>query len=369
MRKWTGCRRKDFSVRKFWIGSLLLLLILPLAGTEQFRLIHSDKLFLARVQEEQVLELTGKVHFWYGQTEFKSDRAQIFDKQKIARLNGNVSVANDSLYLEADSLAYYRIPEELNAGGKVYISETRQTGSFRWFRSDFATYNKTDDKLTVWRNVSSWDKDENATATCGYAFWDRKNGYAYMIEDPFVQAGIEDTLYVTADKIEFFDEDRKLVATFNVDVSTRDYRATSDFLIYFLKEDKAVFTGQPRFQSDWATAQALEFNLYFTERKLTQAELIDSCMVYFSEERLGEQRNWVRADYINLSFEQDAIREFTAEKDISYYYFQEKQEKRDFFINSASGEFLEAKFNSDNKLDLMKMRRSIKGIYIFHNNS
>jgi lipopolysaccharide export system protein LptA len=359
-------------VKKISIGSLLLLLLAVLSAEtnpEKFRLIHSDKLFLNKAEEEQVLELDGNVHFWYGSTEFKADRALIFDKQKIARMVGHVSVSNDSLALSSDSLAYYRNSGDLNAGGGVRITETRKTGSFRWFESQYAIYNKKDDKLTVWQDVSAWDKDENAFSSCGYAFWDRAGGYAYMIENPFVQSGVEDTLTITADKIEFFDQDRKLVATFNVDVKARDYHATSDFLIYFLKDDKAVFTGEPRFSSDYSTAEAQEFNLYFAERKLTRAELVDSCTVWFAEERLAPQTNWVKAGYVNLTFRDDAIRAFSAEGGVSYFYKQDKTEKKDFFVNQASGDFLEANFNADNKLDRMKMRREIKGVYKFHNNS
>ena len=359
-------------MKNIWIGSLLLLILLPLWGknkAEQLRVIHSDKLYLNKVQDEQILELYGNVHFWYGETEFHSNRAMIFDKQKIARLDGNVKVNNDSLALKADSLTYYRIPDLLNAGGKVYITETRKSGSFRWFRSDFAIYDKKVDNVTVWQNVSSYDKDEKASATCGYAFWDRKNGYAYMVENPVVSSAAEDTLMVKAEKIEFFDEERKLVATFNVLAQTRDYKATSDFLLYFLNGDKAVFTGAPRFDSDYASAEAKEFYLYFEQRKLVGAELVDSCRVWFSEEPNAPKSNWVNAEYINLGFKDQAIRDFKAENSVNYYYLQSPNEKRDFFINSASGSYLEARFGDDNKLQDMKMRQGIKGIYKFQDKS
>ncbi len=129
------------------LATLLLIVLLPLGAqttskTEAFKLIHSDKLFLNRLNNEQVLELSGKVHFWYGKTEFKSDRAMLFDTQKIARLSGRVSVVNDSLGLKADSVAYYRSTEDLNLGGKVQITESRKTGSLRWFKSEYAIYNR-----------------------------------------------------------------------------------------------------------------------------------------------------------------------------------------------------------------------------------
>lgn len=357
------------------IGSLLLLMLFPILAvekdkTEKFKLVHSDKLYLSRSENEQILELSGKVHFWYGDTEFKGDRAVIFDKQKIARMTGNVRVSNDSLRLEADSLAYYRLSEELNLGGKVRITEEKKkAGSFRWFKSDFAVYDRRNNKLTAWKDVSSYDKQENAYASCGYAFWDRKAGYAYMIEDPKLRSGVSDTLYVQADKLEFFDTEQKIVATFNVDVRSKDYHVTSDILVYFVEDDKAVFTGKPLFVSDYTTAEAVEFNLRFRERKLHSAELVDSCKVDFSEERQGQKTNWVTAGYMSIAFNGDAVREFTAEKGVTYYYRQEKEEKKDFFINSAKGEYLEANFNTDNKLDRMRMTRTVKGVYKFHNKS
>ena len=45
-----------------WIGSLILALLS--LGTEKIWVIHSDKLYLSKVQDEQVMRLEGKVHFW-----------------------------------------------------------------------------------------------------------------------------------------------------------------------------------------------------------------------------------------------------------------------------------------------------------------
>ncbi len=356
------------------VGSLLLLLwlALPLCAqeqAEQLRVIHSDKLTLTTQQEEKVLNLNGAVHFWYGKTEFFCDKAVIFREQKIARLDGNVVVNNDSLLLKSNSLVYYRNAEELQAAGNVYVQELRKTGSFRWMRSDFATFNKQKNELTVWDNVSSFDKEENAWATCGYIFWDRGVGVATLTEDPEIRAGTPDTLHVTANMIKLYDKEEKLEATYNVVVTTRDYRATSDFLIYINQDNKAVFTGQPRFRSDFAEAVAREFYLHLEDRKLTRAELVDSCLVEFSEEANGPKTNWVRASYINLDFDAENISKFQAEKSVSYNYLQEERAERDFFINTASGDYLEAEFGADNKLEFMKMRTGINGIYKFRGDS
>lgn len=332
---------------------------------DKFRLVHADKLFMNKTDNEQILELSGNVHFFYGDTEFRSARALIFDVKKIARLFGDVTVSNDSLTLNADTLAYYRIPELMNMGGRIKATHKNQTGDYRWIRSDYASYDKKADVLTTWSRVSAYDYQEHAYAWCGYAQWNRSTGYALMLEDPRLQAGRSDSLFVEADKMEFFDAEHKLIATFNVEVYSRDYRAKSDFLIYFMKEDKAVFTGEPHFASDYADARAKEFHLFLTERKLNRAELIDSCRVDFSEEKLGEKRNNVRADLISMQFKNDQIRQFTAEGSVDYVFTQDATDKRDFFVNSATGYYLQATFNEDSKLTSMQMKNNIKGKYVF----
>lgn len=359
-------------MRKIWIGSLLLISCLLLGAKnppELFRLVHSDKLFLNKTETEQILELVGNVHFFYGKTEFKSDRALILDKQKIARLTGRVKVSNDTLALASDSLAYYRIPEIMNLGGNVYITEKKPDGSLRWFKSQQAVYDKANQKLTTWEKVEAYDLVENAYASCGYAFWDRLLGYAYMVESPRLRSGVADTLNIQADKIEFFDKEKKIVATFNVKVEARDYDASSDFLLYFINEDKAVFTGEPLFESDYARATAREFYLHFKDRKLERVELADSCKVWFSEERSAPKTNWVSAAFVKLTFEGERLLDFSAEQGVSYFYEQAEGEKKDYFENRATGDYLEAKFTSDNKLESMKMKRGIKGVYKFHTKS
>jgi len=359
-------------MKKIIAGSVLLLIFLSLwaqSDPQRFRLVHSDKLYMSNLPSGQILELNGNVHFFYGDTEFKSDRALILDGPKIARLSGRVVVQNDSLHLVADSLAYYRIPQVLNMGGKVRLTQRTKGGLTRWMQGDHGIYDQAKDTFTTWSRVKAYDQAENGHASCGYAFWDRANGYVYLIEQPMVSAGQSDTLNVKADKMEFFEEERKLIATFNVEVTSRDYNATSDFLIYFDEEEKAVFIGEPKFFNAFANASAQEFHLWFKDRELVQAALMDSCVVHFAQEEEGVKENWVKAQNIVIHFAEDRIEDFEADSEVSYYFLQEEGEKQDFFINSASGQVLRAKFDADNKLKLMDMSGKIRGRYIFKNDS
>lgn len=322
---------------------------------------------MVNLESGQVLQLNGQVNFFYGEIEFRSDRAVILDGPKIARLSGNVVVENDSLHLVADSLAYYRNTQVLNLGGKVRVTQRTSQGYSRWMEGDYGIYNRAKDTITVWQNVRAWDERENGFAECGYGFWDRTNGYAYLIEEPRIRAGVKDTLYISADKMEYFEDERKLIATFNVETSTQDYHANSDFLIYFAKEEQAVFTGQPNFYNEFATATAREFHLYLDQQKLSRVVLVDSCLVYFAIEGQEEKKNWVQAANIELNFVDGKVQDFSADRDVAYYYVQDQDGSQDFFINSATGDRLKALFGEENQLKLMDMGGRIRGKYFFEN--
>ncbi len=340
----------------------------PLSN-ERFRLIHADKLFLSNLDQENVLELFGNVHFFYGQTEFFSNRAMIYDTQKIARLIGSVRVSNDTLMVTADSIAYYRIPNLLNMGGNVVITEQKDKDRvFNRITCDRGSYDKANEVITSAGRVTGYSETEKARAKCNFAYWDRKNGYGYLIEQPELWSEGQDTLYVRSEKMEFFDTDHRIIATFNVLAKSKDYSATSDFLLYFLNEDKAIFQGKPNFSSDYADASATEFHLYFSERKLNRAELKDSCLVWFAQEKGNAKTNWVKAKYIAMEIENDYLQEFEAESEVTYFYNQAKQEDKDMFSNDASGDFLSAHFQKDGRLATLSMKNRVKGIYRFENN-
>lgn len=358
-------------MKKILLGSLLLFSLLwaQSADRQRFRLVHADKMYYSNSQGGQVLDLSGNVHFFYGDTEFKGRRALILDGPKIARISGNVTVKNDSLFLRADSLAYYRQQEILNLGGKVRLDHDAKKGFERWMQGDHAIYDQGKDQFSVWGNVSAYDEEGKAKAKSGYGFWDRKEGYAYLLEEPVVEVEGETELKITADKMELFEEERKLVATFNVHTYHQDYHISSDFLIYFDNEEKAVFVGEPKFENDFATAFAKEFQLFFEDEKLKQAVLVDSCLVYFASEEKQEKKNWVKAKDIVLNFEDDSIVDFNAELDVSYYFEQLEEEKKDYFENRATGQNLKAYFDADNRLKLMDMTGKIQGVYKFKNDS
>jgi hypothetical protein len=375
-------------MKKILIGSLFLFFLgLLLAATAKtsssnttpnaqaqeqqdtsYKLINADHLFLSKVNNEYITELLGNVHFFYGEAEFWTDRSLIWEKQKIARMEGNVKVKRDTLMLEADSVVYYRTQDKMNLGSHVYVKETHKDRSIRTFKANKAEYHPKQKNLICTDNVSFYDQKENMNGTCGYFMYREKDGYGYMIKDPVVYVTGKDSILITADKMEYFRQFSKLIATFNVKTSTSDYNTTSDFLIFLNHENKAVFTGKPRLTSTFGDAEAVNFYLYFDKRELIRAELQDSCIVHFAEEEGKLPTNWCKANYLKMYFSKREITRFEAEENVSYHYVQEKTEKKDYANNEATGEHLTIKFKPGNRVQMMKMEKQIKGKYKFENN-
>jgi len=336
---------------------------------DRFKLINSDKLFLSSSEQENVLELFGNAHFFYGNIEFYCNKAQIFETRKIAKLIGNVRVLSDTLSLNADSVSYNRTTDVIDLLGNVVIIELKQTeGVFNRFVCNKGTYDRAQNIIIAQKNVNAESRKDNVRARCNYAYWDRKNGYGYLLEKPEFWSEDKDTIYVRAEKMEFFDSDKKLIATFNVSAQSKDYKVTSDFLLFFLNENKAIFQGEPRFTADYADAKAVEFYLYFEDRKLSRAELKDSCTVWFSEDIKDQKNNWIKASYVTMMIKNNNLKDFIAENNVSYYYEQLRKDDKDFFSNNASGSILEATFNDDGKLNNMKIKNKVSGFYRFDNN-
>jgi lipopolysaccharide assembly outer membrane protein LptD (OstA) len=371
-------------MKKILIGSLLLLSIGLLISVtikspkvkpqdqqnqdKSYKLINADHLFLSKVNNEYITELLGNVHFFYGEAEFWSDRALLWEKQKKARMEGKVKVKRDTLYLEADSVMYYRNQDLMNLGNRVFAKENHPDKTVRTFKSDKAEYHPREKRLICTNNVSFFDEREKINGTCGYFWYREKDGYGYLMKDPVVYMTGEDSIRITADKMEYFRQFSKLIATFNVKTRTEDYTMTSDFLIYLNRESKAVFTGNPRLFSSFGNAQAVNFYLYFDNRELTRAELQDSCIVNFAEEEGKPPTNWCKANFIKMYFQNREIKRFDAEESVSYHYMQEKTDKQDYANNEATGAMLTIVFKPGNKVEMMKMEKQIKGKYKFHNN-
>ncbi|MCD4651211.1 MAG: hypothetical protein K8S56_05415 [Candidatus Cloacimonetes bacterium] len=389
---------KGFLMKKMLICSFLVMMGLLFAQQQKtpYNLIHSDSLRVVKEAGEFVTNLIGNVHFFYGDTEFKADFARMRQQPKTAFLQGNVYVNdndtlqvyadeaeyrrevqqlifsgnveayNDTLTLFANHATYWQQASRLHAVGDVLMKQVHSDSTQTTIECATMNYFRRDKRITGEGDVRFYNEEDHLHAQCGYVEYDIEAGYGYMIKKPVLYTVGKDSIYIEAGKLEFFEQQRKLLASFNVLTRSTDYNTRSDFLIYMLDEEKALFIGQPEFYSEFADGIASEFHIYFKERKIIRAELIDSCYIEFTAEEGKPKDNRVSSDLIEFDFfDSGYIRLATATGNVDSYMQQDESKKKDFFVNKASGKEMIITVNEDNKIDMVVMKNKVSGNYKF----
>jgi len=381
--------------RLLWL--LLVLAACSLASQEvrSYRIVNADSLHVVRQpDDEYVTHLLGNVHFFYGETEFLADRAEVYDKKEIARLMGRVQVLGDPLDLFADSVAYRRSDQRLDLGGNgralrdtlaltadkavyyrerqrleveghVLYTETHADGTTRSLAAHNATSLRNPESLVADGHVRAWDERENTHGRCGHAEYHRADGYAFLIQNPELWSSGDDSLYISAEKMEWFETSGKLVANFNVITSSKEYNTRSDFLIYLTETEEAVFLGQPKFFSQQAEGEAREFHLYLVDRNIDHATFLDSCRVEFRTGDAGDMNNRVNADWMEFRFANRKLSGFTAEGNVDSYFEQLHDAKHDYSANAATGDRMTVTIGEDEEVETVTMQGGVQGKYRF----
>lgn len=386
----------SFKVLSFCLLTLLLAAACLLAGEEEslrpYRLINSDVLHIDLVNGEYVSRLTGNVNFFYGDTEFYTDEAHIYETQKLVVMRGNVRVYDDSLSLYAKEVEYYRLEEKLNLHHDVFIQEDHHDGTIRTYNSDSGTYLREDRKIYSYENTRFYDESESIRGRCNYLEYDLKAQYGYATGSPSLTLYRKDRLTIDAERIEFHDDFNRLAASFDVrteylvtpepdeepldlpaekDLPYQEendkpivYNIHSDFLLYFTEDDYAVFLGQPLFLSDEAEAKAEKFFVYFEDGEVKSATLENDCLIYFAIVEDGPRNSKVEAEMIDLLFRDGSIVGIEASGKVNSLYLDDAQEPT---ANIAFSDRLKVFFTEDNEIETIVFTGQVRGTYKFSN--
>jgi len=350
-------------VKKILIGSILLVMVvLGAAELRPYRLINADLGTASEINGERVISLDGNVHFFYGETEFFSDRAQLYEASKLTILQGNVLVLEDTLSLKADKVEYLRIEEILQLRGEVFVKETHYDNTYSSFAADSINYLRNKSILDAWSNVEVFDQREKANGICGKLHYELNNGYGYLLQRPKIT--VKDSLKISAEKIEYYEEFSKITANFDVVTESPDFMITSDFLLYFNLEQKAFFLGNPKFESDFADAKAVEIHLYFENEELSKAELTEDCLVNFATKQGEKRTNWIKSKEMILSFVDGDITLCEASENVTSLYNQEKSKRKTYLQNKVTAQKMKITFINQ-EVDEIYLKNNIDGVYKF----
>jgi len=362
-------RKNKSPILKYFFLTLIVLFntinTLQAQAPVQYRLINADHLQHFKFIDENVVHLQGNVHFFYNEIEFLAEHAEIYESQEYVTLKGNVIIVQDSLRMTSNIAQYYKKSEYLRAEGRVVLTENKDTKILRQSTSNNAMHYRDRGEFILQGNVYAIDFSDSLHARAGYAIYNQQTGYGYLIQRPYIWKAGSDSLALFAEKIEYFEENKKMVASFQVITQNETIKATSDFLIYYIDEGKMIYIGNPKFYSEDGDGNADLITVYLDKKEINEILLDKNCYIKFNSEDSVEKENWVSSDYMTLIYKNKKPSVFNAYENVKSFFLQEPSNNKSLMNNNVEGDKLILHFNSDSQIETLNMENNIKGVYRF----
>jgi len=348
---------------------ILLFNVISLVSLESlgtpYRLINSDHLQINRLSDEYITYLRGNVHFFYDDIEFKADKAEIYEIQQYVKMTGNVIAIQDTLSINCHEAQYYHLKEFLRVQGNVLITETGTMHTYKEVKANVGEYDRLNGMFTLKGNIKAWAREDSLHATAGFATYDLNTGYGYMIQKPIIWKAGQDSISLSAEKIEFYNDIQKIVASFDVVTKNKELKATSNFLIYYGTEEKLVYIGNPKVFSNFGDAKADLITAYLKEKQIDRVEFDNNCLVYFNTKENEKKENMVKSSQMKLFYENGKPIKFNADNNVETYFVQNSTKKQTAMNNRVFSNKLRLTFDDEMQINTIKLDTVTKGKYRF----
>lgn len=245
--------RRSIPARSIW--SSLPLLLFAIAAADVFT-VNADRAFGRELDGgEAVIDLDGNVEVTDGEVTVTSDSGTVWQGSGNAVFYRNVVVVADTLTGTSDFLEYLKEAGMITMTGNVVLTDGESI-----VEADEVVYFRTSGKATARGSVlmtGPW----LGSVEGEYALYDRDRGSLFVTVDPVLrrmESG--DSLTLTADRLEFFPDDNTAEAQGNafVDMPSREFTSSSEYLRYFGDEDRfelfgspVMTTGDGEIEGDW----------------------------------------------------------------------------------------------------------------------
>jgi lipopolysaccharide export system protein LptA len=350
-------------------GSVLAVLILwfclPLLsqGKNHYILKNANLVKIDVIENDTITTLKGDVDLIYNEIEFFADNAQIFQKDKRVKLFGNVRAIDDTLEAGAQKATYFHKDATLKLEEEAYFIENSTDTLLKKVTADFIEYQKENKKVHALNNIIATDFIEDVVCTCGKFRYDMDTDYGLARENPVLTFRRDNELKIYSKQMELFAKEKKFTGTYDVKVETEDTQATSNFLIYFNDEEKAVMLGKPQFKSSLSTATAEEFQVFFKDEKISQLLLVKDAVIHFKEEDSIGKENYLYAGKVRMEINNDKLEHMHAQN-VSRSFF-EQRDGEDILVNKLATLQLEVFFDEEENIQTIIAEDDIKGTYTF----
>lgn len=197
--------------------------------------------------DELVIDLIGNVVVTDGEVTVTSDSGTVWQESGNAVFFSNVTVDVDTLAGTSHYLEYLKEAGMITMTGNVILTDGEtvlEAGEVVYFRESGKATAK-EDVLMTGPRIGRVEGQ--------YALYDRSRGSLFITVDPILRrVEGDDSLIVTADRLEFFPDDNSAEAQGNASVSMpgMDFFSTSEYLRYFGDEDRFELFGSPVLESE-----------------------------------------------------------------------------------------------------------------------
>ena len=347
------------------IAVLILLFSLPLMGQgrNHYILKNANLVKIDVIENDTITTLKGEVDLIYNNIEFFADNAQIFQKDKKVKLFGNVRAIDDTLEAGAQKATYFHKDDILKLDEDAYFIENSQDTLLKKITADFIEYQKENKKVHALNNIVATDFIEQVVCTCGKFRYDMDTDYGQARENPVLTFQRDNELKIYSKQMELYAKEKKFTATYDVKVETEDTEATSNFLIYFNDEEKAVMLGNPQFKSSLSTATAEEFQVFFKDEKINQLLLVKDAVIHFKEEDSIGKENYLYAEKVRMELNNDKLAYMQAQN-VSRSFFEQRKDK-EILENKLGTLQLQVFFDKKENIQTIIAEDDIKGTYTF----
>ena len=368
-----------FEKRGFWLICSIIFLFWTFLSflyadtAPTYRLINANTLFVSKLGDEYITNLQGDVHFFYDDIEFFADQAEIYEKRQTLTLMGSVKAIQDTLNLECSLAHYFHETQYLRLTGNVVMTETMQNDEIRRrTTANSGNYFRDKGEIDLTGNVFAHSIPDSLFAKSGYAFYNQKTGYGYLIQNPLIWRTGNDSLSLYAEKIEFFEPIKKVVASFDVITQNQNIKATCDFLIYYEEEGRIVYIGNPKFFSEEGDGFADLITIMLDNENeehegvvIKEIILQDNCSINFRTSENMEKDSWITGDSMTLFYANNKPSEFIAEDNVNSRFNHRGEKNQQEMSNTVSGKYLKINFDENSNATEIKINETVRGVYRF----
>jgi len=294
-------------------------------------------------QEENRFTFEGSVEFDDGVKKLISDKVVYDNNEKTFYFDKGIKLIKGKNILTADKGIYYNNEKRSYCEGNVKFIDSVQT-----FTCGRAEFFEESENIIAYDNIIFNNFNENITIMGGKGSYFGKEDFIEVSEKPVMVLKENDTeMTVTGEKLEFFNEPSKVIATENVEILRDNLKARCNIAEYIMKngDEKIILKEEPVIFQDGSDIRGRQIELFLKDKNIYKLDVIEDAVATMTADTL-DYENELKGKNIYIFLKANKIEKMTAERNAeSVYYLFENGESKG--ANTVSGERITLYFTGE----------------------